>query len=57
VLPRTGELINSQITLIGTLLGALCFLIGAILMFPAWRQAIRESSAPSPQSSRQHTTP
>ena len=44
VLPLTGELINSQISLVGTLLGALCFLIGAILVLPAWRQAIREAS-------------
>lgn len=57
VLPRTGELINSQISLMGTLLGALCFLIGAILMFPAWRQAIREASPLSRQDPRQHTTP
>jgi hypothetical protein len=40
VLPRTGELINSRISIAGTLLGALCFLIGAILMFPAWRHAV-----------------
>jgi len=57
VLPATGELINSQISLVGTLLGALCFLIGAILMFPAWRQAIRETSPLSLQDPRQHTTP
>jgi ABC-type multidrug transport system permease subunit len=57
VLPRTGELINSQISLVGTLLGALCFLSGAILMFPAWRQAIRETSPLSLQDPRQHTTP
>ena len=57
VLPATGELINSQISLVGTLLGALCFLIGAILMFPAWRMAIREASQLSRQDPRQHTTP
>ena len=43
VLPSTGELINSQISIVGTLLGALCFLIGAILMFPAWRHAVRDA--------------
>ena len=43
VLPATGELINSQISIVGTLLGALCFLIGAILMFPAWRHAVRDA--------------
>ena len=56
VLPATGELINSQISLVGTLLGALCFLIGAILMFPAWRMAIREASQLSRQDPREHTT-
>ena len=43
VLPATSELINSQISIVGTLLGALCFLIGAILMFPAWRHAVRDA--------------
>jgi hypothetical protein len=57
VLPGTDELINGPISVIGTLLGALCFLIGAILMFAAWRQAIRESSALSHRNSRQHSTP
>src|SRR5215217_4402309 len=44
VLPRTGELINSQVSIIGTLLGALCFLFGAVLMFPAWSHAIRDAA-------------
>jgi hypothetical protein len=53
VLPRTGELINSQISLIGTLLGALCFLLGAVLMFPTWSHAIRNAS-PEPHEDPQH---
>jgi hypothetical protein len=53
VLPRTGELINSQISLIGTLLGALCFLLGAVLMFPAWSHAIRDA-APEPHEDPHH---
>ena len=48
VLPGTGELINSQISLVGTLLGALCFLIGAILMFPAWKRAVRAAKPLQP---------
>lgn len=55
VLPSTGELINSRYSIIGTLLGALCFLFGAILMFPAWKQAVgatertrRETRASTP---------
>jgi hypothetical protein len=53
VLPRTGELIDSQISIIGTLLGALCFLLGAALMFPAWSHAIRDA-APEPHEDPHH---
>ncbi len=49
VLPKTGELINSRISIMGTLLGALCFLIGAILMFPAWRHAVRAAQPSHPE--------
>jgi hypothetical protein len=49
VLPSTDELINSQISIVGTLLGAVCFLIGAILMFPAWRHAVRAASPMRPE--------
>jgi hypothetical protein len=48
VLPSTGELINSPVSIAGTLLGALCFLIGAALMFPAWRHAVRPAQASHP---------
>jgi hypothetical protein len=41
VLPTTGEFINSQFSLAGTLLGAVCFFLGAILMLPAWQHAVR----------------
>lgn len=40
VLPRTGGLIDSRVATGGTLLGAACFLVGAALMFPAWRRAV-----------------
>ena len=40
VLPRTGDPIDPEIAVGGTLLGALCFLVGAVLMFPAWRHAL-----------------
>jgi hypothetical protein len=49
VLPATGELINSRDSIIGTLLGAACFLLGAILMLPAWRHAVRAASSPRPE--------
>ena len=40
VLPTTGELVNSRWSITGTLLGAVCFLVGAALIRPAWRQAV-----------------
>jgi hypothetical protein len=36
VVPKTGDLINSPASVAGTLSGAVCFLIGAVLLFPAW---------------------
>ena len=50
VLPSSGEVINTRVTVAGTLLGAVCFLIGAALMFPAWRRFVHE---PRPAA---HTT-
>ena len=49
VLPTTGELINSPVSIGGTLLGALCFLLGAILMFPAWRHAVLQKKPIQPE--------
>jgi hypothetical protein len=49
VLPTTGDFINSQVSIAGTLLGALCFLLGAILMFPAWRHVVREAKPLQPE--------
>jgi hypothetical protein len=43
VLPTTGDLIDSRASILGTLLGAVCFLVGAALMFPAWRAAVRDA--------------
>jgi hypothetical protein len=40
ILPSTDELVSTRVSIAGTLLGAVCFLIGATLMFPAWRQAL-----------------
>jgi hypothetical protein len=41
VLPTTGELIDSHVSIAGTLLGAVCFLVGAALMLPAWRVEVQ----------------
>ena len=49
VLPTTGDLINSRVSIIGTLLGAVCFLIGGILMLPAWRHAVRAARSLRPE--------
>jgi hypothetical protein len=57
VLPSTGKLINNRLSIIGTLLGALCFLFGAVLMFPAWKQAIAATQRTRRESPRQYPTP
>jgi hypothetical protein len=49
VLPRSGEVINFRIDIAGTLFGALCFLIGAVLMFPAWRRAVHDADTAVPR--------
>lgn len=43
VLPSSGDLLSSRVAVGGTLLGAICFLVGAALLIPAWRQAVRHS--------------
>ncbi len=40
VLPATDEVLSTRLSVAGTFFGALCFLVGAALMFPAWRQAL-----------------
>lgn len=45
ILPSSGEVINTRVTVAGTMLGAVCFLVGAALMFPAWRRFVH---APPP---------
>ena len=38
--PSTDEVLDTRVAVAGTLLGAVCFLVGAALMFPAWRRAL-----------------
>jgi len=38
ILPRTGDPIGPSVAVVGTLLGAACFLVGGALLFPAWKQ-------------------
>jgi hypothetical protein len=46
ILP-TGDVVSVRISVIGTLTGAVCFLIGAALMFPAWRASLMPASVRS----------
>jgi hypothetical protein len=55
VLPTTGNFINSQVSIAGTLLGALCFLIGAVLMFPAWSHALRDAAPEAHEDPHHHS--
>ena len=48
VLPRSDDVLSTRVAVAGTLLGALCFLIGAMLMFPAWRASATKGADPSP---------
>jgi hypothetical protein len=43
VLP-SGEDLDADVAVAGTLLGAACFLISAALMFPAWHRAVRHTN-------------
>jgi hypothetical protein len=40
VVPSTDEVLGAHLAVAGTLWGAVCFLIGAALMLPAWHRAI-----------------
>ena len=51
ILPSSGDVISIRVTVAGTLLGAVCFLIGAALMFPAWGRFVQGSrTAPAVQN-------
>ena len=57
VLPSTGEFINSPVSIAGTLLGAACFVGGAILMLPAWKHAVRAAQPARPEDPQHRTAP
>lgn len=44
ILP-SGDVVSTRISVTGTFLGAICFLIGAALLFPAWRAALTPAPA------------
>jgi hypothetical protein len=45
--PATGQLRNAERSNLGTLIGALCFLAGALLLLPE-RTLTEESNVPAP---------
>ena len=49
VLPKTSVAVNVTLADRGTLVGAVCFFLGALLALPAWRQA-GEAAAPEGRS-------
>jgi hypothetical protein len=44
-LPSTDAVIDVPLANAGTFLGAVCFLVGAALMLPAWRVEVQSRSA------------
>lgn len=40
VVPSTDAVLGARVAVSGTFWGAVCFLVGAALMFPAWRRAV-----------------
>jgi peptidoglycan/LPS O-acetylase OafA/YrhL len=44
VVPSTDAVLDLPVDNAGTLVGAVCFLVAATLMLPAWRNAVRSSS-------------
>ncbi len=61
VLP-SGEVASTRVSVAGTLLGAACFLVGAALLLPLWRQSLGRSRPcrPDPEKSnprRHHDDP
>ncbi|GAA3611420.1 hypothetical protein [Microlunatus ginsengisoli] len=51
ILP-SGELVSTRISVAGTFGGAVCFLVGAALMFPAWRAALHQTQSSRPSTGR-----
>ena len=43
-------MVDTRIAVAGTLFGALCFLVAAALMFPAWRRDLRPVPHTAPGS-------
>ncbi len=48
VVPSTDAQLSARLAVAGTFWGALCFLVGAALMLPAWRRAVVSAVAATP---------
>jgi hypothetical protein len=48
VLPKTGAVIDIPLANAATFLGAVCFLLAAALLLPAWRISVRSKSRSAP---------
>lgn len=48
VVPSTDEVLGERLSGAGTLFGAVCFFLGAALMFPAWRRELEPAAASAP---------
>ena len=48
VLPSSDEVLDTRLSVAGTLFGAVCFFVGAALMLPAWRRALDPAPATRP---------
>lgn len=55
VLP-SGELVSTRVSVAGTFLGAVCFLVGAALLLPAGRDAVRPEGVDRATDARTHRT-
>ncbi|EWT01361.1 NADH-ubiquinone oxidoreductase [Intrasporangium oryzae NRRL B-24470] len=45
VMPTTDALVSTRLAVAGTFWGAVCFLVGAALMFPTWRREVASATA------------
>ena len=57
VLPSTGDLVDVPLAVGGTLIGALCFFLGAVLMLPAWKASVTTTPAHLPGTTNTRSTP
>ena len=57
VLHSTGDLVDVPLAVGGTLLGAVCFFLGAVLMLPAWKAGVTATPAHVPGTTNTRSTP